>query len=49
MGLLLELEIDAACAEYLRMRGYPVAQPVVLYMDAPPEEFADENEGPEAA
>ena len=31
--LLLDLEIDLACAEFLRARGYSVAQPVIVLLD----------------
>ena len=33
MKVLLDLEIDLACAEFLRARGYPVAQPVIVMLD----------------
>lgn len=33
MNLLLDLEIDLACAEFLRARGYSVAQPVIIMLD----------------
>ena len=31
--LLLDLEIDLACAEFLRARGYSVAQPVIIMLE----------------
>jgi hypothetical protein len=31
--LLLDLDIDLACSEFLRLRGYAVAQPVILMLD----------------
>ena len=31
--LLLDLEIDLACSEFLRLRGYSVAQPVIVMLD----------------
>ena len=33
MRLLLDLEIELACAEFLRARGYSVAQPVIVLLD----------------
>ena len=33
MRLLLDLEIDLACSEFLRARGYSVAQPVIVLLD----------------
>lgn len=33
MNLLLDLEIELACAEFLRARGYSVAQPVIIMLD----------------
>ena len=43
--LLLDLEIDLACAEFLRARGYSVAQPVIIML-----EQADElDEAPHAS
>lgn len=38
MDLMLELEIDAACAEFMRQRGCDTPQPIVTYLDAPPED-----------
>jgi hypothetical protein len=37
-GLLLDLEIDRACDEFLRMRGQGLPQPVVEIMDGAPVE-----------
>ena len=31
--LLLDLEIELACAEFLRARGYSVAQPIIIMLD----------------
>lgn len=39
--LLLDLEIDLACAEFLRARGYSVPQPVIVLLDQ-----ADETDEP---
>ena len=33
MRLLLDLEIDLACSEFLRARGYSVAQPVIILLE----------------
>lgn len=37
MTLLTELEIDRACDEFLRSRGYGLPQPVVEILDAEPD------------
>jgi hypothetical protein len=50
--LLLDLEIDAACWEFLARRvkahgGAQIAQPIVVYLDAMPDEPArDEDPDP---